>query len=61
MNSQLLGLLLWNAPTQVLTLAHGQQMLANLLKEVCGYESKYELQHERARVILGLNTLLALP
>ncbi len=25
------------------------------------YESKYELEHERARVILGLNSLLLLP
>lgn len=61
LNSQLMGLLLWVAPVQILSLAHKQNLLSQLLREVTMYESKYEAEHERARVILGLNSLLALP
>jgi hypothetical protein len=41
LNSQLMGLLLWVAPVQVLTLAHKQNVLVQLLREVTIYESKY--------------------
>lgn len=61
LTSQLLGLLVWATPKLALTLAHRDQQLDRLLKELTGYESKYEMEHERARTILGLNTLLALP
>lgn len=61
LNSQLLALLLWAAPLQTLTSAHKHNMLPALLREVTLYESKYEHEHERARVILGLNALLLLP
>ena len=61
LNSQLLALLLWTAPIQTLTNAHKQNMLPALLKEITVYESKYEQEHERARVILGINSLLLLP
>jgi hypothetical protein len=45
LNAQVLSLLLWTAPVQVLTLAHKQNMLPQLFKEVTIYETKYELQH----------------
>jgi hypothetical protein len=61
LNSQLMAMLLWVAPVQVLTLAHKQNHLSQLLREVTIYESKYEQEHERARVILGLSSLLSLP
>jgi hypothetical protein len=61
LTSQLIGLLLWLAPTQALTLAHKDNLLDTFLKELVSYHAKYELEHERARVILGLNSLLALP
>ena len=61
LNSQLLALLLWTAPIQKLTIAHKQNMLPTLLKEITIYESKYEQEHERARIILGINSLLLLP
>ena len=61
LTSQLVGMLLWLAPTQVLTLAHNDNNLDNMLKEVITHQNKYELEHERARVILGINSLLLLP
>jgi hypothetical protein len=61
LNSQLIGMLIWVAPIQVLTLAHKQNVLPSILREITIYESKYEMEHERARMILGLNTLLLLP
>ena len=61
LNSQLLAMLLWVAPKHVLTLAHKDSLLPTLLRELTNYENKYEESHERARVILGLNSLLALP
>lgn len=61
LTSQLLGMLLWLAPTHVLTLAHHDNLVPVLLKELVSYHHKYEMEHERARVILGLNSLLALP
>lgn len=61
LTSQLIGMLLWLAPTQVLTLAHKDKLLETFLKELIGYHNKYEMEHERARVILGLNSLLLLP
>ena len=41
LNSQLLAMLLWVAPVQILTLAHKQNLLTQFLKEVIVYESKY--------------------
>lgn len=61
LTSQLIGMLIWLAPTQVLTLAHKDKILETYLKELIGYHNKYEMEHERARVILGLNSLLLLP
>lgn len=61
LNSQLLAMLLWVAPVQILTLAHKQNLLTQFLKEVIVYESKYTQEQERARSILGLSTLIALP
>lgn len=61
LTSQLIGVLLWLAPTHVLTLAHKDKILDAYLKELTGYHSKYEMEHERARVILGINSILALP
>ncbi len=43
LNSQLIGMLLWVSPIQILALAHKQNMLSLLLREVTCYESKYEL------------------
>lgn len=43
LNSQMLGLLLWCSPTQLLTLAHRDQSLPILFKELVSYESKYEM------------------
>lgn len=60
LTSQLIGLLLWVAPTQVLTLAHKDNILEVILKEIISEKSKYEMEHERARVLLGLNSLLSL-
>lgn len=37
LNSQLIALLLWICPTQILTLAHNQKMLPALLKEITSY------------------------
>ena len=51
----------WLAPTQTLTLAHKDNLLTVLLRELTNYEPKYEEVHERSRTILGLNALLALP
>lgn len=45
LNSQLLALLIWAAPTQVLSHAHSKTMLATMLKEVISYEPKYEMEH----------------
>jgi hypothetical protein len=61
LTSQLIGMLLWLAPTHVLTLAHKDKILETFLKELVGYYNKYEMEHERARVILGINSLLLLP
>ena len=47
LTSQLVGMLLWLAPTQVLTLAHNDHNLDNMLKEIITYQNKYELEHER--------------
>jgi len=60
LTSQLLGILIWSSPTQILTLAHRDKLLPNLFKELTIYDAKYEMEHERARVILGLNALLCL-
>ncbi len=61
LTSQLIGMLLWLAPTLTLTLAHRDGLLPTFLKELVSYHAKYEMEHERARVILGLNSLLLLP
>ena len=61
LNSQLIAMLMWLAPMQILTQAHSENLLPVLLKELTSYENKYEETHERSRVILGLNSLLALP
>lgn len=61
LTSQLIGTLLWLAPTHVLNLAHKDNILDSYLKELTGYHSKYEMEHERARVILGINSILTLP
>ena len=45
LTSQLVGLLLWLAPTQVLTLAHKDNMLHSILKEISNDKHKYELEH----------------
>jgi hypothetical protein len=42
-------------------LAHKDKILETFLKEMVGYYNKYEMEHERARVILGINSLLLLP
>ncbi len=41
LNSQLMAMLLWVAPVQILTIAHKQNLLNQLLREVTIYESKY--------------------
>ena len=61
LTSQLIGMLLWLAPTNTLNLAHRDNLLQTFLKELISYQNKYEMEHERARVIFGLNTLLGLP
>lgn len=61
LTSQLIGMLLWLAPTQVLNLAHKDNILSIFLRELISYHNKYEMEHERARVILGLCSLLSLP
>ena len=61
LNSQLMGLLLWIAPTQTLNSVHKDGQLDNLWKELMVHQAKLEMYHERARVILGLNSLLSLP
>ena len=45
LTSQLIGLLLWLAPTVVLTLAHRDGLLSVFLKELVSYHSKYEMEH----------------
>ena len=60
LTSQLIGLVLWLAPTQILTLAHKDNMLDFILKEISMEKNKYEMEHQRARVLLGLNSLLSL-
>ena len=61
LTSQLIGLLLWVAPTIALNLAHRDNILSVYLKQLVSYHSKYEMEHERARVILGINSILLLP
>lgn len=41
LTSQLIGALLWLAPTHVLNLAHKDNILDSYLKELIGYHSKY--------------------
>lgn len=41
-NSQLLGLLVWICPTHVLSLAHKDNLLPVLLRQLVSYQSKYQ-------------------
>ena len=61
LTSQLIAMLLWLAPAAALSLAHRDGLLATFLKELVGYHTKFEMEHERARLLLGINTLLLLP
>ena len=45
LTSQLIGLVLWLAPTQILTLAHKDNMLEFILKEISMEKNKYEMEH----------------
>lgn len=60
-NSQLLGLLFWVAPRQIIDLAHRQNLIHLVLREITSYDKRYQTKYENARVILGLNSLLLLP
>lgn len=57
-NSQLLGMLLWTAPSQILHLAHSQNKLDIVFRQITAHERRYEHDYQRARVILGVNSLL---
>ena len=57
-NSQLLGLLCWVAPVQILNIAFNNKILPIVIRELTSYTSKYEYDHERCRVILGINAIL---
>jgi hypothetical protein len=51
----------WGAPSHVLTLAHRDSLLDNLLGELVRCGNHYDTRWKRVRVTLGPISLLALP
>jgi hypothetical protein len=58
LNSQLQGLLLWICPALTYKFIEKEKIADLFMKELTVYEPKYEEEHERQRVILGLSTLM---
>lgn len=61
LNSQLQGLLLWINPALALKFIEKENIAEKFMKELLSYEAKYEEEHERQRVILGLSSLMKHP
>lgn len=61
LNSQLEGLMLWISPALTIKFIEKEKIEAQFMKELTAYESKYEEEHERQRVILGLTALMKHP
>ncbi len=61
LNSQLQGLLMWINPTLVLKFIEKENIAEQFMKELLAYEPKYEEEHERQRIILGLTSLMKHP
>ncbi len=53
LNSQLLAMLLYAAPEKIIQIIVAENYLEVFLKELLGYEARFEESHERQRSILG--------